>query len=209
MSSRRTSNNRHGGSSSIARNPRGSSVSRIDFPTHGTGKTKGETIFPAAHGGIRWTFRDELGSVGFFGCTSESRTCLMELEPFWKFDRREQPTSQSFSLFSPSYLLPCPVISVSPVFPFRVPSKIPVSRTTLIWFRSFSTRVSLAREKSAADGRRFRKTFLAVRSWKLIRVRRYRKLERWKLTWNFLYSVSQWYLKHNTYLIVSRRITGS
>lgn len=134
-------------------------------------KRRGKTIFPAAHGGIRWTFRDEFRSVGLSGCTSESRTCLMELEPFWKFDRREQPTSQSFSLFSPSYLLPCPVILVSPVFPFRVPSKIPVSRTTLIWFRS-NCRSFSTREESAADGRRFRKTFLAARSWKSIQVRR-------------------------------------
>lgn len=113
------------------------------------GKNEGETIFPAVCGGIRGTFCD--GLVGFFGCTSRSRTCLMDLEPFWKFDRREQPTSQSFPHFSLSLFLSfCNLFSFLFAFLFRrfslaairtlsrVPSKIPVARTTLIWFRSMS-----------------------------------------------------------------------
>lgn len=42
--------------------------------------------------GIRRAFCD--GLAGFSRCRSKSRTCLMELEPFWKFDRREQPGSR-------------------------------------------------------------------------------------------------------------------
>lgn len=52
---------------------------------------------PAAHGGIRRTFCD--GLAGLLGCASKSRTCLMELEPFWKFDRREQPAYPTVSFF--------------------------------------------------------------------------------------------------------------
>lgn len=51
------------------------------------------TIFLQTHWGIRRTFCD--GLVELAHCRSESRTCLMELEPFWKFDRREQPASRS------------------------------------------------------------------------------------------------------------------
>lgn len=57
-------------------------------------RKRGErTIFLQTHGGIRRTFCD--GLVELAHCRSESRTCLMELEPFWKFDRREQPASRS------------------------------------------------------------------------------------------------------------------
>lgn len=71
----------------------------IDFPSR---KKSGEAvgrkerrgpIFLQTRWGIRRTFCD--GLVELAHCRSESRTCLMELEPFWKFDRREQPASRS------------------------------------------------------------------------------------------------------------------
>lgn len=74
------------------------------------GKRRGNYL-SLTHGGIRRTFCD--GLVELAHCRSESRTCLMELEPFWKFDRREQPASRSSVLalrplaivFFRSYLL--------------------------------------------------------------------------------------------------------
>jgi len=87
------------------------------------------------HGDIRRTFCAH--------CRSESRTCLMELEPFWKFDRREQPASRSsvpplrspavvfFRSYSFSSLTPNPSsFSIS-----RIPLRIRVAFPTLIWFR--------------------------------------------------------------------------
>jgi len=92
-------------------------------------------------GDIRRTFCD--GLVELAHCRSESRTCLMELEPFWKFDRREQPASRS------SMPLLCPLAIVffrsyslfffaskSSSFSFsRIPFWIRVAFPTLIWFR--------------------------------------------------------------------------
>lgn len=72
---------------------------RIDFPGRGKKAEIEERVgrelsLPCGlTGGIRRTFCD--GLVELARCRSESRTCLMELEPFWKFDRREQPASRS------------------------------------------------------------------------------------------------------------------
>lgn len=119
----------------------------IDFPQEIGGdwrKKRGEgTIFLQAHGGIRRTFCD--GLVELAHCRSESRTCLMELEPFWKFDRREQPASRSsvpplcppavvffrsYSLFFGTYFSKLSSFSF-----FHIPLRIRVAFPTLIWFR--------------------------------------------------------------------------
>jgi len=90
---------------------------------------------------IRRTFCD--GLVELARCRSESRTCLMELEPFWKFDRREQQASQPASRsFIPSLHLLAVVFcsyflfffapSESPIFFPRIPLRIRAAFPTLI-----------------------------------------------------------------------------
>lgn len=118
----------------------------IDFPGRKKSekRKKGEgTIFLQAHGSIRRTFCD--GLVELAHCRSESRTCLMELEPFWKFDRREQPASRSsvpplcVLLPSSSFVLTrsfSSLTSKSSSFSIScIPLRIRVAFPTLIWFR--------------------------------------------------------------------------
>lgn len=92
---------------------------RIDFPGEAevVERTGRQLSLPCGlTGGIRRTFCD--GLVELARCRSESRTCLMELEPFWKFDRREQPASQPFFRAASPFSLAPRSLSFALTLPF-------------------------------------------------------------------------------------------